>query len=102
MRGHAEHDDMKYVPAEMLETWTAKDPIPRYEKRLLAAGVTTQEELDGLVARIDSALQEDLAAAEAAPLPDPRSALDGVYADRPVAAPTPLLVVEWEGRRSRG
>ena len=102
MRGHAEHDDMKYVPPELLETWTAKDPIPRYEKRLLAAGVTTQEELDRLVSRIDTALQEDLAAAEASPLPDPDSALDGVYADRPVAPPTPLLVVEWEGRRSRG
>ena len=34
MRGHAEHDDMKYVPREMLEAWARKDPILRFERRL--------------------------------------------------------------------
>jgi len=101
MRGHAEHDDMKYVPQSMLEQWAARDPIPRYEKRLLAAHVATQADLDQVVARIDAALQEDLAAAEASPMPDPESALDGVYADRSTAPPTPLLVVEWEARKGR-
>ena len=28
MRGHAEHDDMKYVPPAMLEQWAGRDPIP--------------------------------------------------------------------------
>jgi acetoin:2,6-dichlorophenolindophenol oxidoreductase subunit alpha len=90
------------VPPAMLEQWAAKDPIPRYEKRLIAAHVATQEELDQVVARIDAALQEDLAAAEASPFPEPESGLDGVYADRDVAPPTPLLVVEWESRKDRG
>jgi TPP-dependent pyruvate/acetoin dehydrogenase alpha subunit len=101
MRGHAEHDDMKYVPPAMLEQWAPRDPIPRYEKRLLAAHVATQEELEAIVARIDAALQEDLAAAEASSMPDPESGLDGVYADHPVAPPTPLIVVEWEARKDR-
>ena len=102
MRGHAEHDDMKYVPQSMLEQWAARDPIPRYEKRLLAAHVAAQADLDEIGARIDAGLQEDLAAAEASPMPDPESGLDGVYADRSVAPPTPLLVVEWESRKGRG
>jgi len=93
---------MKYVPQSMLEQWAARDPIPRYEKRLLAAHVAAQADLDEIGARIDAGLQEDLAAAEASPMPDPESGLDGVYADRSVAPPTPLLVVEWESRKGRG
>jgi TPP-dependent pyruvate/acetoin dehydrogenase alpha subunit len=101
MRGHAEHDDMKYVPPALLEQWAARDPIPRYEKRLLAAHAATQEDLDRIVSALDASLQEDLAAAEASPMPDSESGLDGVYADRSVPPPTPLLVVEWEARKGR-
>src|SRR5262249_42418741 len=30
MQGHAQHDDARYVPKQMLEQWTAKDPLPRF------------------------------------------------------------------------
>ncbi len=30
MRGHAEHDDMRYVPKALLEEWESKDAIARY------------------------------------------------------------------------
>ena len=30
MRGHAEHDDARYVPPELLEEWRGKDPITRF------------------------------------------------------------------------
>lgn len=101
MRGHAEHDDMKYVPREMLEAWAKKDPILRYERHLLERGIADQADLDGLAARIETSLAEDVAFAEASPFPEPGSALAGVYGDREVAPPLPPLVAERERRGGR-
>jgi TPP-dependent pyruvate/acetoin dehydrogenase alpha subunit len=101
MRGHAEHDDMKYVPRELLEQWAAKDPILRYERHLLDSGLADRAELESVTARIEADLAEDMAAAEGSPFPDPESGLHGVYANTPVARDIPPLVDEWEHRRSR-
>jgi TPP-dependent pyruvate/acetoin dehydrogenase alpha subunit len=99
MRGHAEHDDMKYVPQHLLEEWSRKDPIVRYERRLLEEGVASQGDLAAVKARIEAMLAEDLAWAEASPFPDPTSGLSGVYADRRVEPPVPPLVREWEEKK---
>jgi pyruvate dehydrogenase E1 component alpha subunit/2-oxoisovalerate dehydrogenase E1 component alpha subunit len=99
MRGHAEHDDMKYVPRELLEEWARKDPILRYERHLEEKGLATRAEMDGVVAAIESQVEADLAWAEASPMPDPESGLDRVYGDRPTRPVTPPLVLEWERRR---
>ena len=72
MRGHAEHDDFSYVPKELLEEWSAKDPVERYIDRLVNDGVVTREETDGLratilndmIAAIDRALEQPWPAAE--------------------------------------
>src|SRR5215218_773113 len=34
MHGHGAHDDMRYVPAEMLEKWAKRDPIDVYSAKL--------------------------------------------------------------------
>jgi TPP-dependent pyruvate/acetoin dehydrogenase alpha subunit len=99
MRGHAEHDDMKYVPREMLEEWKRKDPILGYERHLLGGGIASRAELEEISATLEKTLAEDLAFAEASPFPAPESALGGVYADRETAPPTPPLVQEWEKRK---
>ncbi|HET9315226.1 MAG TPA: thiamine pyrophosphate-dependent dehydrogenase E1 component subunit alpha [Vicinamibacteria bacterium] len=99
MRGHAEHDDMKYVPREMVEAWAQKDPIARFERRLLQSGAATQGELDGLVASLERSLDADVAFAEQSPFPEPETALPRVYGDRDVAPPVPPLVDEWRRRR---
>jgi pyruvate dehydrogenase E1 component alpha subunit/2-oxoisovalerate dehydrogenase E1 component alpha subunit len=99
MRGHAEHDDMKYVPPSLLEEWARKDPIARYERRLLEEGVASAADLAAVKARIETQLAEDLAWAEASPFPDPASGLSGVYADRRVEPPVPPLVREWEEKK---
>ncbi len=99
MRGHAEHDDMKYVSPALIEEWARKDPLLRYERQLLDQGVANPAELAAVKSRIEAALAEDLAWAEASPFPDPTSGLSDVYADRPVASPTPPLVRDWERKR---
>jgi pyruvate dehydrogenase E1 component alpha subunit len=75
MHGHAAHDDMKYVPTELVEEWRRRDPIERQEERLRALGV----DVDGLratvTAEIDAAAEEALAS----PMPDPQGATVGVF-----------------------
>ena len=38
MHGHGAHDDMRYVPKELFEIWSRRDPIERYEHEVSAAG----------------------------------------------------------------
>jgi TPP-dependent pyruvate/acetoin dehydrogenase alpha subunit len=94
MRGHAEHDDMKYVPPALLEEWQARDPIARYEKHLIESDLAAEWDLVAIRAMLEKQLDADVAFAEASPFPDPDSALQGVYGDRAVADPTPPLVRE--------
>jgi pyruvate dehydrogenase E1 component alpha subunit len=81
MHGHAEHDPADYVPQEMYEEWSKKDPVQLYEKVLLEAGVLDADR----VARIrEDARQHAIAArrkALADPMPDPSTIEEGVYAD---------------------
>src|SRR6201987_2460098 len=42
MHGHAAHDDMRYVPAELVERWRARDPIDRQERRVAELGVDVE------------------------------------------------------------
>lgn len=80
-KGHAQHDPAKYVPEWMRREWEAKDPIRRYENYLTEKGLWTEEERKAILTRIDSELREELAAAEASPLPEPEEAERGVYCD---------------------
>jgi TPP-dependent pyruvate/acetoin dehydrogenase alpha subunit len=77
MHGHAAHDDMKYVPKELVEQWRARDPIERQEKRLRAAGVDVDELHTSVAAEIDAATEEALAA----PMPDPSTATGGAFCE---------------------
>ena len=79
MRGHAQHDDMRYVPKELFEAWGARDPIDRYEAFLVEGGMATAGSLQAAAEAI--APQLDRAAQEAidSPYPAPEEALKGVY-----------------------
>jgi TPP-dependent pyruvate/acetoin dehydrogenase alpha subunit len=84
MKGHAEHDDAKYVPPELVEAWKKKDPILRFERYLLENGIMTQGEQQIIIDRITRELDADVAFAESSPLPEPApdgTALPGVYAE---------------------
>jgi TPP-dependent pyruvate/acetoin dehydrogenase alpha subunit len=80
MKGHAEHDDAKYVPRELFETWKQRDPIARFEKYLFDHGIMNHTGQQTIIDRINHELDADVAFAEASPLPDAISALPGVYA----------------------
>src|SRR3954462_14939546 len=42
MHGHGAHDDMRYVPKEMFERWSKRDPIENYEQALKRDGVDVE------------------------------------------------------------
>ena len=84
----------------MVDAWSQKDPIARYERHLVQVGAASQPELDGLVASPERSLDADVPFAEASPFPAPESALPNVYGDRDVAPPVPPLVAEWQGRKA--
>jgi pyruvate dehydrogenase E1 component alpha subunit len=69
--GHSKSDPAKYRPAEEVERWKARDPLPIARERLLEAGID-----EDAIAAVEKATRRDLAeaveAALAAPYPDPR------------------------------
>ncbi len=78
MHGHAAHDDMRYVPPQLLAEWAERDPIERQERRVAALGIDVAE----LRAEIDAEVEAATAEALAAPLPDPADAAHSVFAER--------------------
>ncbi len=79
MTGHSAHDEAEYVPAELFEKWTQKDPIPRFEKFLMSRRWITRERLRELEETIRKEIDDAVAYAEASPLPEGATALEGVY-----------------------
>ncbi len=86
MEGHAQHDDARYVPREMLEEWTQKDPLPRFRRTLVERGTAKDKQFDEIdrLAKELAAREADLALDE--PPAEPGTLTRGVYAgdDYPV------------------
>jgi TPP-dependent pyruvate/acetoin dehydrogenase alpha subunit len=80
MHGHAEHDPADYVPREMIEEWQKRDPVMLFENSLLENGVIDEETAKNIR---ESARKKAIDARKtvlAAPLPDPATVEEGVYA----------------------
>ncbi len=82
-KGHAEHDAQKYVPAGELEAWEARDPVDAYERRLVAEGHATAEELAAIRSRVDDEVEAARSAALASEMPAPDAGISDVYAGDP-------------------
>jgi len=79
-RGHAEHDDMWYVPKEIVAAWEKRDPIDRFETFLVDEGHATRKDLRSVEAALADELEEAAQAALASPYPAPEETLKDVYA----------------------
>jgi pyruvate dehydrogenase E1 component alpha subunit/2-oxoisovalerate dehydrogenase E1 component alpha subunit len=79
-RGHAEHDDQRYVPAGEIEWWEKhNDPIDRYEGYLLERNIATKEKMDEITADVLREIEEDCTWAESSPMPEAEQAAYGVF-----------------------
>jgi TPP-dependent pyruvate/acetoin dehydrogenase alpha subunit len=81
MKGHAIHDAAEYVPKSLFEYWRKRDPILRLEKHLLDKQYLTPQQNQELIAGVEKQLEEDRDFAVASPMPQPESAVGGVYCD---------------------
>jgi TPP-dependent pyruvate/acetoin dehydrogenase alpha subunit len=77
MHGHAAHDDMRYVPEELVATWRERDPIELQQRRVAELGVDVEALAAGVAAEVEEAAAEALAM----PMPDPATATDGVFCE---------------------
>ncbi|HLM23550.1 MAG TPA: thiamine pyrophosphate-dependent dehydrogenase E1 component subunit alpha [Pyrinomonadaceae bacterium] len=79
-KGHAEHDDQRYVAAGEIEWWEKNnDPVDRYERYLLECNLATKEKLEEIVAGVLREIDEDCAWAESSPMPEAEQAAYRVF-----------------------
>jgi TPP-dependent pyruvate/acetoin dehydrogenase alpha subunit len=81
MHGHGAHDDMSYVPDEMLEEWARRDPVELYNRRLVDEHGFSSDEVEGIRASVEEYVDECAEVALASPMPDPSIATEGVFAE---------------------
>jgi pyruvate dehydrogenase E1 component alpha subunit len=82
MHGHGAHDDMSYVPPELLAEWEPRDPIERYAARLVDDFGFAAAEVEAIRAEVVAYVAECAERALASPMPDPALAGEGVFAER--------------------
>jgi TPP-dependent pyruvate/acetoin dehydrogenase alpha subunit len=82
MHGHGAHDDMSYVPPEMLEKWRARDPIEHFAGRLVSDYGFDPGEVEEIRMEVRRYVDECAEQALASPMPEPELALEGVFAER--------------------
>lgn len=68
LTGHYEGDPQIYRPKGEVEEWWKKDPLPRYQKRLMEMGILTKEDVSKLEVKIKAEIEEATEAALALPL----------------------------------
>ena len=83
---HREHcgpnfdDDLGYRDDEEIGHWKSRDPVTRYEDRLLTEGVLSASARDDMQARIVREVDASFAFAEASPFPADGESYKNVYA----------------------
>ena len=86
-KGHAEHDDQRYVPPAEIEWWEKhNDPLDRFEHYLLSGKVADKAKLEEITADVVREIEEDCAWAESSPMPEADQAAYGVF-DNKVVGP---------------
>lgn len=87
MRGHEEASGTKYVPQELFEEWTKKDPVTTYEQWLLREGILDEEARMRFRETIKREIEEGLRVADAVPMPTANIAEEIADMYRPFIAP---------------
>ena len=65
MRGHEEASGTKYVPQELMDLWTIKDPVDNYRTYLYDQKIITEDQDELLRSEIKKEIEESLALANA-------------------------------------
>lgn len=79
-KGHSRYDPATYRPKDEVEKWLSKDPIARFQTKLLESGVLTQLDIEKLRQEAKTAVDDATKFAIDSPFPDSSEALEDVYA----------------------
>ncbi|HQQ95375.1 MAG TPA: thiamine pyrophosphate-dependent dehydrogenase E1 component subunit alpha, partial [Bacteroidia bacterium] len=82
MRGHEEASGTKYVPKDLMDAWSRKDPVANYEQFLFTEGVLNETESEAIKSEFKSEIEKglEITFAENNPEPDTEKELAEVYA----------------------
>ena len=78
--GHFEGDAQLYRSKEDFEIAKRKDPIPKFENTLLDKNILTEDDVKNIKEDIQKEIQEVMEFARNSPYPDPKEALENVFA----------------------
>jgi TPP-dependent pyruvate/acetoin dehydrogenase alpha subunit len=80
-RGHGEHDDMAYVPADLREFWERRDPVRLLQEYLLGEGRIAAGDIEQIDDECRKVVEDAVTWAEAQPMPDPSSVAERLFAE---------------------
>jgi len=92
MRGHEEASGTAYVPDDMFEEWSEKDPIKRFHEFILKQELLSDDEIQVLRTAVEDSFMDDLHKALEADYPvfERQRELGRVYGEAPSSRPTAL------------
>ena len=82
MRGHEEASGTKYVPKELIEEWSKKDPLENFERYLVSEAIIDADLIEQTRKKIKKEIDDALEAAfhETHPVPRTETEMSDVYA----------------------
>ncbi len=83
MRGHEEASGTKYIPAELFESWSKKDPVSNYENWLLETGILNEVKIKEIRNEFRSDIESAISVKENSVVPDSEKEIKDMYAETP-------------------
>ncbi|GGH72284.1 alpha-ketoacid dehydrogenase subunit alpha/beta [Phaeocystidibacter marisrubri] len=68
IRGHEEASGTKYYPEGLIEEWTTKDPLKRFEAFLIENNITNEKEMQSMQAEVKKHIADELDVADSYPV----------------------------------
>ena len=89
VRGHEEASGTTYVPDELIEEWTEKDPVDRFTTELRDEGLLDGDEIEAIRSDLEAEIDDlaEWALDQPEPASTPEEERDAVFADAPAPAP---------------
>ena len=80
MRGHEEASGTKYIPAELFEDWSKKDPVLNYETWLIETGLLNEEKIKEIRSEFRKTIESAVAIKEKPAVAETEKELRDMYA----------------------
>jgi 2-oxoisovalerate dehydrogenase E1 component len=81
-RAHSEGmRDVGYRSREEVDEWKARSPIKRLREHMLAGGLASESDFEGIEAEVTAIVDDGLAFAQNSPYPDPATVLNHLFSE---------------------